>query len=115
MTGMSNFFGNVIYSFLIAFGVIIGASVFAGIGAIINDNPPVKTMLDLAGSIKIWAVAVALGGTFSSLEIIEKGVFNGEIRSIVKQAIYILIALMGANAGYGTIKLIQECGRAWMK
>ena len=71
---MSNFISNIIYSFLIAFGVIIGASAFAGIGAIINNHPPLKTMLDLASSIKIWAVATALGGTFSSFQIIEEGV-----------------------------------------
>ena len=78
---------NVIYNFLISFGVIIGASLLAGIAALINDHPPLKTMFNIAGSIKIWAVAVALGGTFSSFEIIEKGIFKGEIRSIIKQAI----------------------------
>jgi len=31
---------NIIYNFLIAFGVIVGASLFAGLGALINDHPP---------------------------------------------------------------------------
>ncbi len=112
---MSSFIANIVYSFLIPFGIVLGASAFAGIGAIINDHPPLKTMIDLAGSMKIWAVAAALGGTFSSFEIIEKGLFNGEIKSIIKQMIYILAALIGSNAGFGLTKLVHRCGRLWLK
>lgn len=97
---MSDFYSNLVNNFLIAFGVIIGASIFAGIGAIITDHPPLKAMLDLAGSIKIWAMAVALGDTFSSFAVIEKGLFQGEIKSILKQAVYVLTAILGANTGY---------------
>ena len=110
---MSDFYSNLINNFLIAFGVIIGASFFAGIGAIITDHPPLKAMLDLAGSIKIWAMAVALGDTFSSFVAIEKGLFQGEIKSILKQAVYVLTAILGANTGYIFIKLIHRCGVLW--
>ncbi|MCX8129283.1 MAG: YtrH family sporulation protein [Clostridia bacterium] len=106
---------NIINCFLIAFGVIVGASAFAGIAALINDQPPVKTMTNLAASIKIWAVAVALGGTFSSFEIIDKSLFRGEIKSMMKQAIYVLMAILGANAGCRFIKLMQRCGEIWGK
>ncbi|MDK2800302.1 MAG: hypothetical protein PWP27_697 [Clostridiales bacterium] len=109
------FINNLIYNFLIAFGVIIGASSFAGIGALINDQPPLKTMFDVARSIKIWAVAVALGGTFSSFQVIEDGLFKGEIKSVIKQMAYIVTAFIGANVGYSVIKLIQRCGEVWMK
>lgn len=107
--------GNIIYNFLISFGVIVGASLLAGIGALINDHPPLKTMFNIAGSVKIWAVAVALGGTFSSFEAIEKGIFKGEIKSIVKQAVYVVVAVLGANMGYGFIRLIQKCGESMIK
>lgn len=66
------FISNIIYSFLIAFGVIFGASSFAGFGALINNHPPLKTMIDLANSIKIWAVATALGGPFHPLNYLKK-------------------------------------------
>jgi len=112
---LSAFTSNIIYNFLIAFGVIIGASLFAGIGALINDHPPLKCMFEIASSIKIWAVAVALGGTFSTFEILEKGLFRREIRSIVKQAVYVVVAVIGANAGYGFIRLIQKCGESMLK
>ena len=112
---MPLFFTNIINIFLIAFGVIIGASTFAGIGAIITNHPPLKTMLDLASSLKIWAIAIAIGGTFSSLEIFDQGILKGEIKSILRQIIYILTAIIGANLGYSFIKLIQKCGEIWME
>ena len=100
---------SIINNFLISFGVVVGASIFGGIGAVLTNDPPLKAMLDIASSIKIWAVAVTLGGTFSSFAALEKGLFEGEIKSIVKQAIYVLTALLGANTGYNVIKLIQRC------
>lgn len=110
---LSNFYTSIVHNFLIAFGVVIGASVFAGIGAIITDHPPLKLMLNMANSTKIWAMAVAIGGTFSSFAVIERGLFGGELKSIIKQVIYIFVALLGANAGYSFIKLIQRCGEIW--
>lgn len=72
-------------------------------------------MFDVADSLKIWAVAVALGGTFSSFEIFEQGILKGEVRGVTKQLFYIAAALVGANIGYGIINLIKKCGMLWTK
>ncbi|MEW9122869.1 MAG: YtrH family sporulation protein [Thermotaleaceae bacterium] len=112
---MFHFTANLIYNFLIAFGVVMGASSFAALGAILNNHPPLHTMLDVSHSIKIWAVAVALGGTFPSFEVIEQGILKGEMKSVIKQLFYILTALTGANLGCYLIKIIQACGRLWGK
>lgn len=112
---MSNFISSIIYSFFISLGVLLGATFFAGVGALINNDPPLKTMMDLASSIKIWAVATALGGTFSSFEVIEGGIFKGEIGALIKQIIYILSALIGMNIGMWLLKLLQKCGEIWVK
>jgi hypothetical protein len=112
---MADLFHNAIYSFLISFGVMVGASLFAGVGAVINNHPPLKTMLNIAGSVKVWAIAIALGGTFTSFEVIDKGLFRGEIKSIIKQAVYILMAVVGANAGMNFIRLLGRCGELWRK
>lgn len=106
---LSSLFNSMVNNFLISFGVVVGASIFGGVGAVITNDPPLKAMLDIASSIKIWAVAVTLGGTFSSFAVIEKGLFEGEFKSIIKQAVYVLTALLGANMGYKVIKLIQRC------
>lgn len=110
---LSALYISMVRNFLIAFGVVTGASVFAGIAAIITNRPPLKAMIDLAGSIKIWAMAIALGDTFSSFAVLEKGLFEGEFKSIIKQAAYVLTALLGASAGENVIKLIQRCGEIW--
>ncbi|HHZ03112.1 MAG TPA: sporulation protein [Tissierellia bacterium] len=112
---MSSFYSSIVQNFLIAFGVVIGASLFSGLGAIITNNPPYKVMLSVAGSIKIWAIAASLGGTFSSFAMIEKGLLEGEIRTLIKQVLYILISLSGANVGYEFISLLQRCGTIWGK
>lgn len=110
---MSSFYTSVVQNFLISFGVVIGASLFSGIGAVITNHPPYKVMMQVAGSIKIWAIAASLGGTFSSFAVIEKGIFDGEIKTLAKQALYILISLSGANIGYEFIRLLQRCGFIW--
>ncbi len=110
---MSYFYTSIIQNFLIAFGVVVGASLFSGVGAIITDHPPYKVMVQVASSIKIWAIAASLGGTFSSFTVIEKGIFDGELKTLAKQAIYILISLSGANIGYEFIKLLQRCDVIW--
>lgn len=112
---MSSFYSSLVQNFLIAFGVVIGASLFSGLGAILTNNPPLKVMTDVAASIKIWAIAASLGGTFSSFAMIDKGLFEGEIKTLVKQVFYILISLTGANLGYEFIRLLQRCGAIWGK
>lgn len=102
-----------IYTFVIAFGVMIGGSLFAGIGALINNQPPLKTMMDISRSLKIWAIAASLGGTFTTFEIIEKGLVQGDVKSILKQTVYILSALIGTNIGYSLIKLLEKCEFLW--
>ncbi len=59
---MKSFLGNLVYSFMVSFGVIAGASAFSGIAAILLNHPPLKIMSDISNSVKIWAVATALGG-----------------------------------------------------
>ena len=111
---MTSFISNIIYSFYI-FWCSSWGLYFAGIGAVINNDPPLKTMYDLAASVKIWAVATALGGTFSSLELLEGGLFRGEVKLAIKQVLYILSALLGANLGFNLIKLLEKCGEIWTK
>jgi hypothetical protein len=112
---MSSFYSSIVHNFLIAFGVVIGASLFSGLGALMTGTPPLKVMMDVAGSIKLWAIAASLGGTFSSFLVIEKGLFEGEIKTLLKQVFYIVISLTGANMGYEFIRLLQRCGNIWGK
>jgi predicted alpha/beta-fold hydrolase len=110
---MTVFWSTLVLNFFIALGIIVGASIFAVFAAMISNHPPIKTMVSVANSLKIWAVAVALGGTFQSIEVLEQGILRGEIKSIAKELIYIISALAGANAGFSFIMLIKRCAQIW--
>lgn len=110
---MTVFLKTLVINFFIALGVVIGASLFAGLAAVISNQPPVRTMVNIADSLKIWAVAAALGGTFQSFEALDQGIFRGDVRSIARELIYVLAALAGANTGFGFIMLIKRCGQMW--
>lgn len=111
---MEHFIHNAIHHFLVSFGIVAGASSCAGLAALICNNPPLKTMIDVAASLKIWAVAVSLGGTFSSFELLEQGIFKGELKAILRQLAYITAALGGANLGQCLIVLLRRCGQLWI-
>lgn len=108
-------FSKIIYNFFIAFGVMLGACFFAGLAALILNHPPLKTMIDIGKNIKIWAIAIALGGTFSSFEILEKGILRREVMSVIKQIAYIMSALVGANCGYALLKYLKKISELWIK
>jgi hypothetical protein len=57
-------------------------------------------MLKLAREIKIWAIVAAIGGTFTTIEILQLGILEGEIRALIKQLFYLISAFAGAHLGY---------------
>ncbi|MCC5911220.1 MAG: YtrH family sporulation protein [Clostridiaceae bacterium] len=108
---MFSFYQNVIYNFFISLGVLLGACLFGAVAATLNGHPPLKTMIDLCEKIKLWAIIVSLGGTFPSFKMLETGIFNGEIRGLTKQIIYILSALLGAHVAYKIITFLEGSGK----
>jgi len=108
---MSKFFVNGIFNFFIALGVILGGCLFGSVAATLTGQPPLKVMAELAQRLKIWALVVALGGTFSSFRVIELGLVQGEVRAVVRQLAYIFIAFCGAHLGYIIISLLEGGGK----
>lgn len=86
--------------FFTAMGVMLGASLIGSLAAVMVREPPFSTMLRLAREIRIWAVVAALGGTFSTIEILESGLLKGEIVAVIKQLFYILSAMAGTHLGH---------------
>ena len=54
-------------------------------------------MVRQALSIKLWAIAAAMGGTFSTMEIISQGLFGGRQVVLIKQLLYVIMAFAGAQ------------------
>ncbi|WP_066635457.1 YtrH family sporulation protein [Desulfolucanica intricata] len=97
---METFVQKIILIFFTAFGLLTGASLVGSLSAVLVREPPVSVMLKLAQEIKIWAIVAAIGGTFSTFEILESGILQGEIKSLIKQLLYILSSITGAQVGY---------------
>lgn len=105
---MESFEHKVILIFFTALGIMLGAVLIGSLAAVLVREAPLAVMLKLARDIKIWAIAAAIGGTFSTFEILESGLFNGEVRAVVKQIFYIVSALGGTQAGYYIILALCE-------
>jgi len=88
-----------IQSYFIAFGVLIGGAVVGAFGAFLTGEPPLTAMYRFAQNLKIWALVSAIGGTFDTFYSVERGLFAGETRDIIKQFLLILSALGGAQTG----------------
>ncbi len=97
---------TLIIDFFVAFGVIIGGAIVGGIGALLIGKPPLSAMHDLAGSLKIWAIVAAIGGTFDAITSIERGLFDGAHGDIFKTGFMIFAALCGAHSGTMLIQWI---------
>jgi hypothetical protein len=91
------FVATLIFSFFIAGGVLLGGAIIGGIGAFLVGEPPLARMWSLAKSLKIWAIVAAIGGTFDTFYNLEKGLFNGETKFLVKQLLLIISATGGAQ------------------
>ncbi|OPA80875.1 sporulation protein [Paenibacillus selenitireducens] len=94
---METFASKALLDFFIAFGVVLGGAMLGGIGAVIALQPPTLTMLHVAKSLKIWALAAAVGGTIDPLRVIESNFFAGDLNPAIKQILYILCAFCGAH------------------
>jgi hypothetical protein len=96
---MGLFITKAIHDFFVAFGVVIGGSLLAGIGALFTMQPPTHTMWVTAGNLKIWALVAAVGGTIDPLRVIESNFLDGHLSPAFRQIILILTAFLGAHMG----------------
>ncbi|MCM3127308.1 MULTISPECIES: YtrH family sporulation protein [unclassified Paenibacillus] len=103
---MMSFMSKVILDFFIAFGIVLGGSMLGGIGAVISMQPPTQTMLDVAGRIKIWALAAAVGGTIDPMRVIESNMLDGNLSPAIKQILYLIFAFLGAHMGTELVKWV---------
>ncbi|ALS26893.1 sporulation protein [Paenibacillus sp. 32O-W] len=107
---MSYFLSKAILDFFIAFGVVVGGSMLAGIGAVFVYMPPTVVMFEQASRLKIWALVAAVGGTIDPMRVIESNMFEGHLSPVAQQIGFILCAFLGAHTGTELIRLICKGG-----
>lgn len=106
MEGTETFGADLLLAFFTAFGVVLGASMIGSLATLFVGGSPLETMFKLAHSLKLWAVVVAMGGTFPAIRAIDSGIWGGEFATVVRQALLMLAGLAGAQLGYWIVTLI---------
>lgn len=94
---MQTFWQKTILIFFTSMGIVLGGSLVGAIATILTGQPPFLTARRIADEMKLWAVVAALGGTFSSIEILGSGFFSGQMRPLIKQLLYIIAGIAGAE------------------
>lgn len=103
------FISTLVQCYFIAFGVMIGGSLIGSIGSFAVGEAPFTQISRIAKSLRIWAIVAAIGGTFDAIYSFERGFFEGSTIDIVKQIIFIITAMGGAQTALLIIEwLIQE-------
>ncbi|PWA11122.1 sporulation protein [Pueribacillus theae] len=105
---MEKFLITLIIAFFVAIGVVVGGSIIGGIGAFLINEPPMKTIAQLANNLKIWALVAAIGGTFDMITNLERGLFYGTPTEIVKQILLVMFAMSGAYTGTQIIQWFTQ-------
>ncbi|MCQ6558559.1 YtrH family sporulation protein [Paenibacillus mendelii] len=93
-----------IIDFFIAFGVVFGGSMLAGIGSVFLLMPPASIMLNTASQLKIWALVAAVGGSIDPMRVIESNIIEGHLSPVAMQIGYMLCAFLGAHLGTELIR-----------
>ncbi len=97
---ITDFLNQLILSFCISFGMITGGSLLGSLGALLTGGHPATTMMDLAQRLKIWAAVASLGGTFSTIRVLESMLWERQLAVLLQQISLVAAAFGGAHIGY---------------
>lgn len=103
---MNMMLSKALLDFFIAFGVVVGGAMLAGIGSVLVLSPPSTMMMDTASRLKIWALVASVGGTIDPMRVIESNMLEGHLSPVAQQLLFILCAFLGAHTGTELIRLI---------
>ncbi len=107
---MDDFLTKAAFCFFIAFGVVLGGALLAGMGSMFLMTPPKVRMLQVAESLKIWALVAAVGGTIDPIRVIESHMSAGYLSPAMQQIGYIMFAFLGAHMGTELIQWMCRNG-----
>lgn len=92
----------------LALGVTLGGGLLGAFGHWIAGHTHNADASQIAFRIRIWAVAVAIGGTISALEQFEHSLTTRALLDLLRSAITLVSAYGGAELGYWLL-------RVWMQ
>ncbi len=91
--------------------MILGGTLLGSVSATIFGYGPLRVMAQLAKDLKIWAAVAAIGGSFDSLQALETGILEGQLRLVVKQLGFMVSAFAGAHTGYLIIVALSNTNK----
>jgi hypothetical protein len=87
----------------LAFGVTAGGGLLGSLGQwLVGQANPDAAQIGFR--IRIWAVAIAIGGTMSAFEHLERGLTQGALPQIVRDVLVLTAAYGGAQAAYWCLR-----------
>lgn len=89
--------------FFLALGVTLGGGLLGSLGMWLAGRGP-HDPSQTAFRIRIWAVAVAIGGALTALENLERGFSTRALPHVVRDGLILTTAYLGAQAGYVLLK-----------
>ncbi len=97
---------SLVLVFFTSLGVVLGASILGSLGGTLTGQPPLKVMANIAEDIKFWGVVAAFGGTFPNLRLLEGSLFEGELTTILRQLLALVMAFIGAELGFWLVSIL---------
>lgn len=85
--------------FGLAFGVTLGGGVAGALGEWLAGRPAADAS-QVAFGIRIWAVAIAIGGTLTAFEHFERGLSQGALSQILREVGVLAAAYAGAQTAF---------------
>lgn len=84
----------------LALGVTLGGGLVGALGHWMAGQNAQANAAQIAFRIRIWAVAVSIGGTISALESFEKSLATRALLDLARGALTLVAAYAGAELGY---------------
>lgn len=84
----------------LAFGVTVGGGLMGALGHWLAGQTAQADASQIAFKIRIWAVAVAIGGALTALENFERSLSTKALVELAKGGLTLTAAYMGAELGY---------------
>lgn len=92
--------GRLLSSFFIALGVTLAGSLGGAAASLLTGGHPMDRLRFLSDEMRLWGILVAISGSFESLRSLEQGLLFGQVRVLARQVLLLVVALVGAHAGY---------------
>lgn len=86
-------------------GVVIGGTIFGSLSSLFIFESPIKIINSILNDIRLWAILVGLGGSFTTIRGLEIGL-SGEFTQLAKQGLILSGAFLGSYYGFKLITCI---------